>query len=349
MEKIRKEYLMRIMTFAPVHIGSGIELKKNEFIEEKDAYYFPDMGRVYGEVIKKGPNVVKQFESMMMKKQPNQKAFTLSRILKELNIQTTELGGYRIPLVKHKDPHGKIGNPSNISTFIRNGLGQPYIPGSSVKGALRTILVNQFFHADNLGKSQNGLPIISWGAKRNEAFDDIFHEIQISDSEPFSEKSLILTQKIDYAVHMNKLNGINTYRESIKPGTGIFIRIICTSQRAIDIMDKIHKYTEMHNIEYQKHFLQPLSAIYLQQKKLGNMLYLGGGTGFWTKTWIKRANLKDKQSMYTRNGRLNKTRMVEKGALKLTKAQPIKKFLNPGNKEGYYEMGLCYFDIKGVR
>jgi CRISPR/Cas system CSM-associated protein Csm5 (group 7 of RAMP superfamily) len=38
--------------------------------------------------------------------------------------------------------HGISGSPTDIKTFIRNGMNVPYLPGSSVKGALSSILLN---------------------------------------------------------------------------------------------------------------------------------------------------------------------------------------------------------------
>lgn len=38
----------------------------------------------------------------------------------------------------------------DIRSIIRNGMGQPYIPGSSIKGAIRSALFSHFFHEMNI-------------------------------------------------------------------------------------------------------------------------------------------------------------------------------------------------------
>jgi CRISPR-associated protein Csm5 len=58
-------------------------------------------------------------------------------------------GNFKLNQLK-KRPEGKsysinIGKTSEINEFIKNGNGNPYIPGSSLKGALRTVILKKKF------------------------------------------------------------------------------------------------------------------------------------------------------------------------------------------------------------
>ncbi|WP_446452187.1 type III-A CRISPR-associated RAMP protein Csm5 [Tuanshanicoccus lijuaniae] len=313
------------MTFAPVHIGSGEELTNKDYIDEGNVFFVPAMENIIEELIKKEPNIINTFESLLYKINNNNNN-TLEQLLKLFNVDIKKMKGYRIS--KGKDTKTNKTGKIEIRPFIRNGLNQLYIPGSTIKGVLRTILEDQF---DSFGEKITQ-------EKNKEKINDIFRNIRIMDSDPIPENSFMLARKIDFVgdnpINNNDYNKWNIYRESIEPGTEIYVTVICTSYSAIKFMDQIHELTKKQNMNYYEMFLKYKPEILRQKKTLGYMLYLGGGTGICTKTRIKNPGSSKASNEY---------------ALKLTKAQPIKKFLNPGNKEGYYEMGLCYFDIKGVR
>lgn len=74
-------------------------------------------------------------------------------------------------------------NLNEIVAFVKDEFGNPYIPGSSLKGAIRTILVNEEFKTDD----------VPWKDGNN-----IFNEIRVSDSKPISVDNLTLVQKWDY-------------------------------------------------------------------------------------------------------------------------------------------------------
>jgi len=110
-----------IETLTPVHIGSGVKLAKDiDFVSE-----------VFSATI------VSQSELMQyLENNPD-----------ELNAFIN--GDYKLSSLKRL-PNGikySIDNTKifEISQFERNGNGKPYIPGSSLKGAIRTIIIKKLF------------------------------------------------------------------------------------------------------------------------------------------------------------------------------------------------------------
>lgn len=91
-----------------------------------------------------------------------------------------------------------VGNPLDpvvrqraVQGFIRNPLtGQPYLPGSSIKGAIRTAVVN-FFTQKHLTSIKPVIPVIPWEILETEALnfeslhlqEDPFRLIKVADAE----------------------------------------------------------------------------------------------------------------------------------------------------------------------
>lgn len=147
-----------------------------------------------------------------------------------------------------------------IAACIKDSLGRPYVPGSSVKGMLRTALLNflvyknhaeyQELYRRGVGNQTDRNAIARETARierkalwteRPDPNDrtvvrDIMRYVSVSDSEPLSIKTLTFAKKYDMfsrndkASHKRDMgkrltdrkgNELNIYRECIKPGTTI--------------------------------------------------------------------------------------------------------------------------------
>ena len=134
-----------------------------------------------------------------------------------------------------------------IHTFIKDAYGCPYVPGSSVKGMLRTILLagkilkNPERFQNNKVQFQKKLRSKD-GGKRDkylsqeikdletaafhklsrredeidDAVNDIFSAIRISDSKPLSTEDLILCQKVDLSLNGGE-HDLPMVRECLRP------------------------------------------------------------------------------------------------------------------------------------
>lgn len=324
MEKI-KQYSMRLLTLGPIHIGDGSVYLPKEYIYENNNYYFPEMDKVYSVIQKKGTRSVEAFENYLLTARTTDR---LVNFLKRENITERNFGGYSIKATGYEKSKETKGHQLNkIRSFIKNPYKQPYIPGSSLKGAIRTILANVVFKTDNVDNAT-------------------FNKIRVSDSEPVDLSNLIIVQKVDYSNPKKKLNEIPLYRESIKPLTMINFTITCEGKEAQELIENLGQYSNSHYEKYEEFFMAERPDRYIQSDFSKNIIYIGGGSGFWTKTIIEQAR--------TPRG-TPKMRMVGKGVHKLTrtKTESINRKNKPlpiiKNKEALYEMGKCLFQINKIR
>ena len=350
MEHSYKQFQMDVVALSPIHVGSGDKYTAREFIYQKEKYYFPDMGLFYQEMIRLG--LAEKFERFLV--ESNNKRIRLKNFLDDNRIRIRDFGGYSLQETGHERDRSTPGNLNDISKFMRDGLGKPYIPGSSLKGAIRTILLNTNWKdldfVQGRGKElKENREVIPWGAKDSKPLDDIFHEIRVSDSQPLSNENLIIVQKWDYSAKKGKSTPLPLYRESLKPLTKLTFTITTTSERAYYLIRQLEQFANEFYRDYQSFFLDTQSKDHYVQNNVQYPLYLGGGSGVWTKTIIQKAN-GIVQKRYERM----RTKMVGKGVVKLTKTTP-KQYRTKGglrylikNSENLYEMGKACFMIKEI-
>ena len=141
-----KRHIVKIETLTPVHVGNGEFLQNNaEFIKNNNNIYIIDPGKlldIIGEervdywvaAIERGENVQRMVERIGKNAQPPQyaKRSIISRSLIEVKPQAT------------------------LKECIHDGRGIAYIPGSSIKGAIRTaILADLAFDKKEYGDKIN--------------------------------------------------------------------------------------------------------------------------------------------------------------------------------------------------
>lgn len=344
-----RTFKLSLLTLAPIHIGNGEKYTSREFIYENKKFYFPDMGKFYNKMVEK--RLAEKFEEFLIQTRPNARNNRLISFLNDNRIAERSFGGYSISETglesdKNLNSAGAI---NEVNKFIRDAFGNPYIPGSSLKGAIRTILMNTTpkWNNENAVKfKKENKKLIPWGPKKGEKYDDLFNAIRVSDSKPFDNKSLILVQKWDYSAKTNKAKPLPLYRESISPLTKIEFEITTTTDEAGRLIEELGKRAQAFYKDYKAFFLSEFPDDKIQAN-LQYPIYLGAGSGAWTKTLFKQAN-GILQKRYSRM----KTKMVKKGVLKLTKA-PLKTVKIPSgnhslikNHESFYEMGKANFLIK---
>ena len=340
-----RTFKLSLLTLAPIHIGNGEKYTSREFIYENKKFYFPDMGKFYNKMVEK--RLAEKFEAFLIQTRPNARNNRLISFLNDNRIAERSFGGYSISetgLESDKNPNS-AGAINEVNKFIRDAFGNPYIPGSSLKGAIRTILMNTTpkWNNENAVNDFGRFPkenknLIPWGPKKGKEYDDLFNAIRVSDSKPFDNKRLILVQKWDYSAKTNKAKPLPLYRESISPLTKIEFEITTTTDEAGRLIEELGKRAQAFYKDYKAFFLSEQYPI-----------YLGAGSGAWTKTLFKQAD-----GILQRRYSRMKTKMVKKGVLKLTKA-PLKTVKIPSgnhslvkNHESFYEMGKANFMIKEI-
>lgn len=321
----KQNYEFVLHTLAPVHIGSGVKATSKEFIQENGEYYFPEMDKLYLFLEKNYPESLPAFEQYLLDSgsKTNKRKSRLIDFLNDQRIKKRDFGGFKIK------QNNLVKNLGEVSLFIRDGLGNRYIPGSSLKGAIRTILESEYFR----GKQ------IPWGgAKSGRQFDDIFNNIRVSDSSSIEEMNFSIVQRWNHAKGKDPKR-MNIYREALLPEQDVVFNISVIGEEAIFLMDNLENMAEKHYLFYKEFFLDKgFDKKYIQDNTEAP-IYLGAGSGIWTKTNIRQMNKEKIDRIQMKN------KMKNQGVMKLTK-YPTNIISKIVKTKDFYEMGKCNFEVK---
>ncbi|MCL2045534.1 MAG: type III-A CRISPR-associated RAMP protein Csm5 [Oscillospiraceae bacterium] len=374
MNNFLRRFTLTLTVESPIHIGSGETLNQKEYIFDKRnrLVYFPEMHNMFRMLKNKG--LIERYEQFMFDKQNDLSYFLLNN-----NVSYEAWWGEPISV------SNTVTKLSNISSHIKDIYGLPYIPGSSIKGAFRTVLLSQ----EMRNRRVNGNPVLhnlnninGEAAKRLEAdilnvldrneknkrdaVNDVMAAFRFSDSEPIDRSFITLCQKKDMPVSTKNADekSLNVFRECIKPGTKIHIMLavdtaLLNGTPYADLFNKksykisneqtvkmlvinamLRNYNVAYTNEYRKYFPEI-------ERYNPNVLYIGAGTGFVSKTMLLGLLNEEDRLIYTTNllserHRNHKHREdIELGVsphiLKLTEYEG-----------DLYEMGRCILDIKEV-
>ncbi len=208
-----------------------------------------------------------------------------------------------------------------MKLFIKDGQGQPYIPGSSVKGALRTAVLTKILLEDkgldrkNLAKAwlesvsrnqnagrinKNAMSAATnrWEssllntlnlseAGTSDAVNSIMRGIAVSDSAPLKKEQLMLAQKIDRST-AGKDRPLPISRECLRPGSTAQLTITIDQRIAKQTgwtIEKLLKAVRWHSQWQQENFYKHFKG-HEQCDMIDRslILWLGGGVGFANKT-----------------------------------------------------------------
>ena len=131
-------YPCRLTALGPVFIGKGSELSKKEylFLDGRKTAGVVDIEKLYGAAVRNG--LGKHFETYMM--DPRDKR-NLGQWVREEGLSGQEVRSCLKYAVDSGDTVIQRGTPVQIVECIKDPYGLPYIPGSSIKGMLRTVLL----------------------------------------------------------------------------------------------------------------------------------------------------------------------------------------------------------------
>lgn len=307
MNNYLKKYHIELKTVSPVFIGSGKEISKKEYVIDKRNNQIDviDISKTYEFMRRRG--LTTDFESFIL----NDGRKELYKWLTEHRILLSEIQGCIKYCLKQGDTALERGTKISVMEFVKDAYGKPYIPGSSIKGMLRTILLSNDIITNGLKydrlrkKLKDSLEQRSMYKKRmcaneqkdiesayfntlqrskkvNDVVNDFMAGFRVSDSEPLEIKDLIVCQRLEYHADGKEKN-LNVLRECIKPGTSINFTItlderICKISKQ-QIISAIETFSEMYDNVFRTKFRGISGAD-------GPVVYLGGGVGFVSKTDI---------------------------------------------------------------
>lgn len=295
-----KEYEVTLTTKGPVHIGSGEKIQKKEWILDKKNRkgYILDQLKFFDYLREK--YLIKSYEDFMLRDNR-----PLDQWIAEKGIKIKPFTSYVIDCGNVYD----VNTIKELNLFIKDAYGKPYIPGSSLKGALRSAIISGLLNRpENRGNKENivrEIRMISGEAPKPANYkkvtipnpkelkveckdekdfwiskDYVMNGIRVLDSEPLSISDLTVCQKIDMLPD-DRDRDIPTFRECIKVGTKIRTKIVIDETIVgIDIdfiKTAIGDFLENYNDEFLSKF--PKEELYND-----DVIYLGGGVGFHSKT-----------------------------------------------------------------
>lgn len=301
-------YDVTLIVQTPVFIGSGKTINKKEYMydESKKLVSIIDMQTLMKMLVEK--ELIDEYERLILgnayKGGMNEflSACFSDEEIKSLILYQCSVKG----MFDNKTPH------SDVCQFIRLNDGRPYIPGSSLKGALRTCLFTWLVKDDSDLKGfldieynkRNRILIPPTTKGDRNAYESVFHtlkintekprdavnstmkSISISDSEPIDFKSMTICNKVDVKAS-GKMSMQNVLRECIRPGTKVKFKL--TIDKSIpgvaieDIRGAIEEFFKFYNKEYLPHFRLPNNAVRIASP---DNIILGGGAGFFSKTVV---------------------------------------------------------------
>lgn len=402
-----KRFKITLTCKSPVHIGSGEKIGKKEYILRNNSLYIPDVGKMYSDIEKY--RKTREFEHFLMA-DPQKNSPSLSNWLeyKDINIKVGNWGGYSLVMPEIKqDKSGKATRFNDLNAFIKNPYNKPYIPGSSLKGCLRNIIISEKLkelvkqensevlkikqdllglredelrrNGDSLKRLWKNAEILVFNKlnrdkENNSALNDLMAAVRIFDSEPLMLEDLTVCQKIDTSAdstRKDRQRPIPTFRECLKPSTKIVLDMTVDTSllKGTDYEgyfdEKISYKLKMADGTQREHpatklemairntaivYLSDFRKIYYRDKGFNsNDIFLGGGSGFFTKTFLlrlldKEERLKFVSKFMERNTPRDHKHELDKQKYKISPHTLKETFFNGKS----YEFGHCSIKIEQI-
>ncbi len=326
MRSLLQSYQGIVTAVSPIHIGNGMTYNKKEFIllqAKRPLVIIPDMRKLYAHICSLGYSA--DFEDFMLDSEQKDLSSWLKAHKVTKDFYRT-VGAYSL---SNLDSNVKL---NEINSFIKDGgTGLPYIPGSSIKGMLRTCLMiweiaknRKSTIIPQINSMAEALPradknylrneikniesqIFNTLARNKKKYEDMVNSclagLIVGDSKCFDYKQLTLAQ-----VSSLNLNGqdkkLNVFKECIIPGTRIDFTL--TLDRSLcpysieDIKESIDFSAKLvFSRFYTKFKVMPINS--------SGIFWLGGNTGFSSKTIL--------QALFDEKEAINKTDAVFKHTL----------------------------------
>lgn len=305
---LTKTYALQLTFEGPCFTGSGAKISKKEYLynTRKRIVSFYDSSKLMDCILEYG--LINEYETYMLGSGRTLYDFFYANGGAEKFASALK---YQVGSGDAIQGYGR--QPVDILTHIRNALGDVYIPGSSVKGMLRTVITigsvlkkipkaqkpsvpegspeNRFFKKSIVNDANACMRQLdeelfhTLGAdpkKIRNAVNSIFRGVSIADSQPISDKDLVLCRKMDLYPNGNP-GELNLVRECVRPGVEVKLPITFDPSLAKFVTPEFIKESiALFDDWFMKNVFSHYQGMPLPQ--LTNHLFLGGGSGYPTKT-----------------------------------------------------------------
>ena len=247
MENLTTNYNIKLEILTPVHIGGGKEKdwsKGIDFVHHEGKIYILDKERVFLDLLEN------KKEGSYLSKINSGNLVNLERfILHELG---DNLEDYATKIIDSDMPE----SASEIKSLIRNGQGKPYIPGSSIKGALASVIAN-YLSKNSSQKETNHKKLLGEFSESIMRYirpsDFMLNHTEIQNVKLFNLYSYGTTwkSKIKEGFHISlesfTVGSQGEFRLSIADGLLQFIKEQETKQRNFNLTPTNHKHIIQNN------------------------------------------------------------------------------------------------------
>lgn len=309
MQDYLKHYEGTIQVLSPMHIGCGEKIGKKEYIYMPGNHHviIPDLMKMYTDIQKKG--LAREYEKYMMYTPP--KGPSLGQWLKGKGFNSGDFIRWkRYEMDAGEAFVSQTARPKEIDAFTKDAYGKPYIPGSSIKGMIRTAVLawevqlhpERYANIeDNIKNAsaeratrknclsretklleQKVLYTLSKDTKKaGNAVNDCFSGLHVGDSYPIEVEQLTLGQKIDVTLDGTE-KALPLLRECLIPGTEIKFEVsIDTTLCPYTIEDIMEALNDLQSVAYTYFYSR-----FKRGTREKDTIWLGGGCGFLSKTII---------------------------------------------------------------
>ncbi len=306
MKEVLKVYDVELTAVGPVFIGSGKEIGKKEyaFSPSEKRIFVMDLSKL--SLLLSKNNLISEYGRFMLGDSREDLGSWLERhkVSKKDSMQCAK---YQVDCQDAViDTHSKL----SVLEFVKDAYGMPYVPGSSLKGMLRTII--QAYDLSQNPEKYESLAeqiegIIRTNRRRqrmicqkesikmesvcfktlkrsttkvDDAVNDKMAGMVVSDSEPLTNQDLVLCQRLELHTDGTEKK-LNTLRETLRPGTVIRFQITVDTSICDVGKEYLEDAIEYFANNYYNCFLNHYPEI---DRPDTQSVWLGGGSGFVTKT-----------------------------------------------------------------
>lgn len=304
---------IKLRTLAPVFIGSGQSCSKKEYILDtrKGLIYFPDLLQLIGLLKQRG--LLPHYEAFLL----DQRASDFLKFLQENQINETDYSKFIVYTINASEAV-RDENFREVLTFIKDSSGQPFVPGSSLKGAIRTALAATILKAGDkdrnwrlVEQADDNIQPRRYLKRETDQLErrifqkldyrdrdgnlianpvnDFMRGIRISDSSPIAFENLVLAGKYDRRPD-GTFNSLPIYRECLAPGTEVVMTMTLdlpmlkkAGLNLDGIRDALHYFADQHYANFEQYFAESPDDADTTARE-GVDVILGGGAGYVSKT-----------------------------------------------------------------
>lgn len=138
-QTIRHAYRFQVQALTPIHIGCGKNYVQHfDYVQEGNKVHVFEQARLFAQVGSLGENAITAFTAALESQE-------LAGFIKERHIDPKSVSLFSFPW------NSRFPLPTDIRRYIRDGLGRPIIPGSSLKGLFRTAILSRLVEEEGGG------------------------------------------------------------------------------------------------------------------------------------------------------------------------------------------------------